>query len=55
VIGEKVATRKVQKLLPFGAKIEEAYRLRSSMKKGKRGQKVLKEFLEKRMEGCDTE
>jgi siroheme synthase (precorrin-2 oxidase/ferrochelatase) len=90
VVGDgKVATRKVQKLLTFGAKIEvicistsgkvpplsallwekieecipkdvdklleEAYRIRSSMKKGKRRQRVLREFLEKRMEVCDTE
>jgi precorrin-2 dehydrogenase/sirohydrochlorin ferrochelatase len=46
---EECIPKDVDKLL------EDAYRLRSSMKKGKRRQKVLKEFLEKRMEGCNTE
>jgi siroheme synthase, N-terminal domain len=46
---EECIPKDVDKLL------EDAYRLRSSMKKGNRRQKVLKEFLEKRMEGCDTE
>jgi siroheme synthase-like protein len=46
---EECIPKDVDKLL------EDAYRLRSSMKKGNRRQRVLKEFLEKRMEGCDTE
>jgi len=46
---EECIPKDVDKLL------EDAYRLRSSMKKGKRRQRVLKEFLEKRMKGCDTE
>jgi len=46
---EECIPKDVDKLL------EDAYRLRSSMKKGNRRQKVLKEFLEKRMKGCDTE